>query len=194
MKSKTLMWLAGVNAALFGGLYLFGSTTMEPLHTITTRTVLPATVEESWEVLTDFSQYPDWNPYLPRVDGVLAPGEKVSFTLASKNFPESIDMTATLGEVTDNVRFFWKGRLVIQGLFDTRHVFELQQREDGDTDLHHFEEFRGVIPALLPWTGERAENTQMAFESMNEALRLRLGQEHRIDEATDHPINPAAHP
>lgn len=142
---------------------------------------MPASVEQSWSVLTDFSRYPDWNPYLPRVEGKLAVGEVVSFTLVDENFPGPFDLTARLGEVSENRRFYWTGRLGIQGLFDTRHVFELSTREDGNTDLHHYEEFRGLIPALLPRREERAGYTRRAFESMNNALQQRLRESNNTD-------------
>ena len=174
MKQKNLLISAIVIAVLFGGLYLIGSTRVPPLYTIRTEIMLPASPEQSWKILTDFARYPDWNPYLPRVEGKLAVGELVSFTLVDENFPEPFDLTARLGEVSANRRFYWTGRLGVQGLFDTRHVFELSPRNDGNTDLHHYEEFRGLIPALLPQREKRSGYTRAAFESMNMALYQRL--------------------
>jgi hypothetical protein len=98
----------------------------------------------------------------------------VSFTLVDENFPEPFDLTARLGEVSANKRFYWSGRLGIQGLFDTKHVFELHPRDDGNTDLYHYEEFRGLIPALLPQREKRSGYTRAAFERMNRALYQRL--------------------
>ena len=174
MKQKKLLIFSIVIVFLLGGLYVFGSTRVPPLYTIRTEIMLPASPEKSWEVLTDFARYPDWNPYLPRVEGKLAAGETVSFTLVDENFPEPFDLTARLGEVSDNKRFYWSGRLGIQGLFDTKHVFELHPRDDGNTDLYHYEEFRGLIPALLPQREKRSGYTRAAFERMNRALYQRL--------------------
>ncbi|MFT4613175.1 MAG: hypothetical protein ACI9NT_000313 [Bacteroidia bacterium] len=136
--------------------------------------MLPASPEQSWVVLTDFARYPDWNPYLRRVEGKLAVGEIMSFTLVDENFPDPLDLTARLGEVLVNERFYWTGRVGVQGLFDTRHFFELIPREDGNTDLYHYEEFRGLIPALLPKREMSTGNTRAAFERMNMALYERL--------------------
>lgn len=172
MKKKRLLIVA--IAAVLGGVYLSGSPGISPWYTIRTEIALPASPEQSWEVLTDFARYAQWNPYLPRVEGRLAEGQTVSFTLVDANFPEPIDLTARLGEVTPNKQFYWSGRLGVQGLFDTRHVFELRLREDGHTDLHHYEEFRGIIPALLPNREERTANTRQSFQRMNTALYQRL--------------------
>jgi hypothetical protein len=171
---KRTVILLSLIALLYAGLHMLGSTRVPPLYTIRTEMVLPASPEHSWQVLSDFASYAQWNPYLTRVEGTLAAGETVSFTLVDENFAEPLDLAATLGEVTANERFYWVGRLGIQGLFDTRHVFELSPRDDGNTDLFHYEEFRGVIPALLPQREKRSENTRAAFERMNLALLERL--------------------
>jgi hypothetical protein len=179
MKQKKVLIAAITIAVVFAGLYLFGSTRVPPLYAIKTKIILPASPENSWSVLTDFARYPDWNPYLPRVEAKFSAGESVSFTLVDENFPEPLDLTAQLGEIVANRSFYWTGRLGIQGLFDTRHVFELYPRDDGNTDLYHYEEFRGLIPALLPQRERRAEYTRAAFERMNMALYKRLNKSTR---------------
>ena len=174
MKYRKILIIVSVTTVLFVVLHWFGSSRVQPLYTISTELVLPTSPEQSWSVLTDFAQYPSWNPYLTRVEGKLLAGETVSFTLVDENFPEPLDLSAKLGEVSPDLRFYWVGRLGLQGLFDTRHVFELQSREDGGTNLHHYEEFRGIIPALLPNRHERSANTRRAFDRMNQALLERL--------------------
>jgi hypothetical protein len=176
VRSRLLLSAVLVLALAYAGLYWLGSTAAQPRYTISSKIVLPATVQESWRVLTGFEHYPQWNPYLTRVEGKLQAGETVAFTLIDKNFSEPLDLTARIGEVIPNKRFFWEGTVGVQGLFDTRHVFELQQREDGQTDLHHFEEFRGILPVLLPRAAERSANTEQAFTRMNQALAQRLGK------------------
>ena len=174
MKYRKTLIIVSVTTVALVVLHWFGSSRVQPLYTISTELVLPTSPEQSWSVLTDFEQYPKWNPYLTRVEGKLRAGERVSFTLVDENFPEPLDLTAQLGEVLPDLRFYWVGRIGVQGLFDTRHVFELLPREDGGTDLHHYEEFRGIIPALLPNTRQRKAKTRRAFESMNQALLERL--------------------
>ena len=64
MKQKKL--LISATAVVFGGLHLFGSTSVPPLYIIRTEITLPASPEKSWKVLTDFARYPEWNPHFPR--------------------------------------------------------------------------------------------------------------------------------
>ncbi len=174
MKQKRVVVSTTAIVLVFIGLHFFGSLHVSPLYTIRTQIILPANPAKSWSVLTNFAGYPDWNPYLPRVEGAFEVGESISFTLMDENFAEPLDLAARLGEISADRSFYWIGRVGIQGLFDTRHVFELYPRGDGNTDLHHYEEFRGLIPALLPRREKRAENTRAAFERMNVALYQRL--------------------
>jgi hypothetical protein len=80
-RRQTLLKVAIGSLLVFGGLHFFGSTAVRPLYTVSSEISLPASPQESWRVLTDFASYPDWNPYLRRVDGKLAPGKTVSYTL-----------------------------------------------------------------------------------------------------------------
>ena len=177
MKKKTLLKIAAACVLIVGALALFGSTLVPPVYTIRSEIILPTDIDKSWEVLTDFSSYPEWNPYLLKVNGTLAPGETVTFTLVDGNFSAPMDLTARVAHVQPNEQFYWVGTLGLQGLHDTRHVFELQALPDGITQLLHFEEFRGLLPWLLPKREERIALTRKAFESMNKALQERLGQQ-----------------
>jgi hypothetical protein len=85
---------------------------------------------------------------------------------------------AQVVKVSENEQFYWIGKAGIQGIFDTRHVFMLQAQEDGSTLLLHFEEFRGLLAALLPGEEERSAHTLRAFQKMNLALQQRLASEH----------------
>ncbi len=174
MKLKRLLPTILVAALLVAILHFFGSARVAPLYTIRTSIALPANLRDSWKVLTDFAEYPTWNPYLTRVEGRFSVGENMSFTLVDENFSDPLHLSATLGEVSPNKRFFWTGRVGIQGLFDTKHVFELVASDEETSELHHYEEFRGLIPAILPDREKRSANTRAAFERMNRALRQRL--------------------
>jgi hypothetical protein len=125
-------------------------------------------------MLTDFSQYPQWNPYLIRVDGKFLPGETVAYTLVDGNFEQPLKGTARIEVIEAYEQFYWVGKLLMPGIFDTRHVFQLVPQGDGSTQLLHFEEFRGLLAVLLPDREKRATHTRHAFDSMNQALQLRL--------------------
>lgn len=174
MGRKTLIKIAVACVLVYAGLSFYGSRSVPPIFTVSSSIVLPASAEKSWEVLTDFAKYPQWNPYLPRVEGALKPGERISFTLVAETFEKPLDLTARLIEVRAPEEIYWEGTLGIRGLHDTRHVFRLEPMVTGSTRLVHFEEFRGVLALLLPERERRMAQTKRAFESMNNALQKRL--------------------
>ncbi len=174
MKRKIFLSIAAVLVLAFAALNFAGSTLVAPIYTIRSEIILPASPERSWQVLTDFSKYPQWNPYLTRVEGQLEPGETISFTLVDANFAEPLDITARVTGVTPNEELYWIGAAIMRGVYDTRHVFQLEAQADGTTLLRHFEEFRGLLPALLPERELRTAHTLEAFTIMNNALQQRL--------------------
>jgi hypothetical protein len=176
VKKKTLLTITSISLLAFGALSLSGSRLVPPLYTINSEIVLAASPERSWEVLTDFSKYPDWNPYLTRVEATFAPGEKVNFTLIDGNFSGPMELQARLGEIAPNEQFYWIGTLGIRGIYDTRHGFSLHPLENGDTLLRHYEEFRGLLAWLIPKREERIAHTLTSFKKMNQALQERLAQ------------------
>lgn len=64
-------------------------------------------------------------------------------------------------------------RLALPGLFDGRHIFELQPAPGG-TRLVQREEFRGILVPLFARSLDR--NTARGFVAMNEALKARVEQ------------------
>ncbi len=156
------------------GVAQFGSADAPPLYTIEAEMVLPAGIDRSWQVLTDFKAYPEWNPYVPRAEGEFTKGGQLSFTIIDGNFAEPLDLTATFETIDPPDGFNWVGTLGMRGLHDTRHGFSLAAIDPNNTRLRHYEEFRGLLAWLMPGREERVRKTKAAFESMNAALRDRL--------------------
>jgi hypothetical protein len=176
MVKRILLIAVTFSVLVFTGLLFLGSRT-EPVYIIESEVILPADVALSWQVLTDFSKYPEWNPYVPRIEGQFAEGEKLSFTVVDANFEAPLDLQAELGEIVLNEHFHWSGMLLMPGLHDTLHGFILLDRGDGTTQLRHYEEFRGILPRVLPDRERRIAKTKASFQKMNEALKGLLTDE-----------------
>lgn len=76
----------------------------------------------------------------------------------------------TITAVEAERRLEWLGRLLVPGVFDGRHSFQLEDLGQGRTRLTQAESFSGALAGL---TGKTLERTQAGFEAMNQALRLR---------------------
>jgi len=134
---------------------------------IKTSIPINATPEKVWSILTDFKNYPQWNPFITQIEGELAINNKIKIKLEP---PESNKMkfTPTIKTLTYNKEFSWLGHLFVPGLFDGNHSFFLQKSK-GTTILLHEESFTGILVPLFK--KQLLTNTKKGFELMNKALK-----------------------
>jgi hypothetical protein len=131
---------------------------------------IDAPAERVWELLTDFASYPQWNPFIRKISGQPASGERLEVRLAP---PGGRGMTfkPKVLNAEPNHEFRWLGHLLVPGLFDGEHSFTIQPLEEKRVRFVQREVFKGV---LVPLLGRSLEtNTQRGFEEMNRALKER---------------------
>lgn len=135
--------------------------------TIETQIDIQANPQEVWKVLMDTAQYPQWNPFVKKLNGIVKVGEKIKIQLPGMRFKPIVQ------EVTINRKFSWIGKLGIKGIFDGHHQFELLDNGTS-TKFIHKEEFNGW---LVKWfMKNKSEETKKGFEEMNLALKNRVEQ------------------
>jgi hypothetical protein len=64
----------------------------------------------------------------------------------------------------------WRGRLLLPGIFDGEHCFELEER-GGTCVFRQLERFSGL---LVPLLGGALDATERGFAAMNIALKRRV--------------------
>lgn len=133
---------------------------------ITTSIVLPATPEKVWAVLTDFENYPNWNPFLTSATGDWAEGNTVAVTAGGMGFKP------TVLKIKEAQELRWLGSLLFRGVFDGEHYFILQDQGNGTTLFTHGEDFNGVLVPLFK--KKLTQDTKAGFQAMNEALKVRV--------------------
>ncbi|MFK7753876.1 MAG: SRPBCC family protein [Sedimentitalea sp.] len=136
--------------------------------TTTTEIEINAAPEAVWAVLNDTKSYPDWNPFMRRIDGVFVVGDQISVVLQPGEItPQAF--TPTVLVVSKNREIRWLGRLVMPGIFDGELYFKREESTDGTTLLRRGETFSGmVVYPLMALIGTDAPN---GFEAMNTALK-----------------------
>ena len=129
---------------------------------------ISAPKEKVWDILTDFERYPRWNPFIKSIKGTL----KVRQRLEVQVQPPDSGVFKFKPKVTSfkhQQEFSWLGSLLMYGIFDGRHIFEIEENSDGSTTLIHREEFSGI---LVPFMWKQLNTkTRDGFELMNEALK-----------------------
>jgi hypothetical protein len=138
-------------------------------HRIETEIEIEAPAARVWELLTDFSRMPSWNPFITAISGNLAQGEKLTVQIA---LPGKAPMrfNPVILTVRPNLELRWLGHLFFQGVLDGEHYFMLEPLNENRTRLRHGEAFSGFLVSML---GGVLQTTRQGFESMNSALKAR---------------------
>lgn len=135
---------------------------------------IQANVNEVWKTLTDFEKHYSWNPFIRSIKGDVQVGKKIRVHLGRAN-TKGMKFNPTVEILEPNKIFQWQGHLLIKGLFDGQHRFELKQIDEQNTLLIHSEKFRGILVPLFKKSLE--QDTRIGFEEMNEALKTRVESE-----------------
>jgi hypothetical protein len=136
---------------------------------IRTEVEIAAPVGRVWQVLTEFSRYPEWNPFMSAVDGDLAEGSRLRITLTTADGSEWTEKPRVLRVVPER-ELRLQSRMLFSGLFDGEHFFQLQSR-DGATVLVQAGNFGGL---LLNYMGRTVTQRARGFVGMNQALKKRV--------------------
>jgi hypothetical protein len=132
-----------------------------------------APASKVWKILTNFGDYPEWNPFLRWLHGDVSAGKKIAVRITP---PGANGMTfkPTVLKFVANKEFLWLGHLLFPGLFDGEHIFELIDNGNGTTTFVQRERFSGI---LIPLFNKKLDvNTREGFELMNQQLKKKAEQ------------------
>ncbi len=137
---------------------------------LTTEIEINASRNTIWQVLMDFSSYPEWNPFIVSITGNPTPGGSLQVTLQGEGM-KPMQIKPICIQSKDQAYFSWKGKLLVKGIFDGEHIFELVQLTEDKVRFKHYEQFTGL---LVPMIWNKIEGpTKAGFNAMNAALKKR---------------------
>ena len=139
------------------------------MRRIATAIDIAASPAAVWAVLTDFASYPDWNPFIRRLEGALREGARLIVTVRPPGRRE-MSFRPILLVVQPNRELRWLGHFLMPGIFDGEHSFVIEAASGG-CRLHHEESFGGI---LVPLFGKMLADTERGFVALNEALKQRV--------------------
>lgn len=126
-----------------------------------------------WSILTDFDSYPEWNPFIISIVGKPHLRERLNITIQPPGSkPMRFKPKVTLFKKEQ--QFGWLGHLLMIGVFDGHHSFEIHSNKAGTCTFIHREEFSGLLVPLF-WK-QLNTTTRAGFEAMNEAIKKRAEQ------------------
>ena len=141
---------------------------------LSTEIEFDGTPQEVWTHLTDLQTYPQWNPFIEKVDGELTVGAKLDVRLQPAD-ERGITMHPTVLAAEPGRELRWIGHLMIPGIFDGEHRFLIEEAGPGRVRFTQSERFGGIMVPLL-WKKLRDGGTAKGFRAMNEALARRVAE------------------
>jgi hypothetical protein len=152
---------------------------------VDTEIQIAAPADRIWKILTDFSAYGDWNPFIKGVRGQPAPDATLEFDLAyAKEYGSTKVIRVTeAAKVTGMMapRYFswvWNHGFGSWWL-SAEHVFRLKERDDGRVFFFHEVFYTGLsmvkLLGFLDFRREAVERkARLSMMKMNEALKERV--------------------
>ncbi|TRX61322.1 SRPBCC domain-containing protein [Fulvivirga sp. M361] len=132
-----------------------------------------APASKIWSVLMDFDLYPEWNPFVISVIGRAHLRERLKVTIQTGE-AKTMRFTPRVTIFKKEKEFAWLGQLLMAGLFDGHHRFEIKEIEHGQHLFIQKEQFSGLLVPLF-WK-KLDVGTRAGFVMMNEALKKRAEQ------------------
>jgi hypothetical protein len=135
---------------------------------IKTEILINASPEKVWAILTNFGNYPNWNPFIKSIKGEVRVGNKITARIEPPN-AKGMTFKPRILTFNTNKQLRWLGHLLFIGLFDGDHKFELIDNGNGTTTFIQSEIFKGI---LVPFFKKQLDNkTKKGFEAMNMKLK-----------------------
>ena len=127
---------------------------------------IAASPEAIWAILTDAPNYPTWDSGVERVEGRIAPGERITvFSAVNPGRPFPVNVT----EFSPGRRMVWSGGMPL-GLFKGVRTFTLTPQGDRGTNFIMREEYSGPLAGLI---GRSIPDLQPSFERFVTGLKRR---------------------
>jgi hypothetical protein len=136
---------------------------------IRTEIEINASPEKVWQILSDFENFPAWNPFVMKVLGHPKVGEVLQIEV---QLPESrlSKFTPEVLVAEPNKELRWVGTMALNA-FRGEHFYQIEKLGENKTKFIHGEHFSGWLVGLI-WL-LIGKQTEKGFQIMNEALKKR---------------------
>lgn len=170
---KIVAWLIGIGAAL--GLAGIGVLlAVQEDWNVSAVIIIDAPPEAVWQVLTDTERYPEWNPYISRLEGTLALGETVEIEAVQEDGSRGT-IPVVIVAFEPNRKLMWHGGSLPMGRGEHRYILEAHQQDqngEAQTRLTHSETWSGVI--VGKFTLHQFAPFAWGYPAQNKALKERV--------------------
>lgn len=154
--------------------FLFNSMSMKSQtianhHEVITQITIKSSPAEVWSMLTDVDKYPEWHPYIKKIEGKLDKQSKIKVTYKKNDTEEGV-FSAYIIDNEVNKKLSWGGSLGF--IFNAKHYYSIEAVGTDSVKLIQGEYWRGVFGGMY---GKKIYvDTARKFELMNNKLKFIL--------------------
>lgn len=138
------------------------------MREIRTDSEMMVPVERLWELLTDLSAYPQWNPLFPKAAGEFGAGAPLELAVKLPGI-EQFAITPTVLAIVPPKELCWLHRSRFPGLFYWEYRFEIEPLAVDRVRLIQRSIFRGVLAPLYAFGLGAA--VRQGSETLNAAVK-----------------------
>lgn len=140
------------------------------MREIKTEIEINASAERVWQVLSDFDRFPEWNPFVIKVEGKPIKGEILKIDV---QLPDSFKLKFTPEVLAANPgqELRWVGHMPL-GAFRGEHFYLIEPISKNKVRFHHGEYFSGWFVGIIFWMV--GDKTEQGYRDMNAALKKRV--------------------
>jgi hypothetical protein len=139
---------------------------------------IDATSDQVWAILTDFTAYPAWNPFIKYIHGILQHGARLEVRIQPSG-ARGMSFRPSVLMVDAGRELRWLGCFLLPGVFDGEHRFVIESLASGKVRFRQSEQFSGMLVPVFRGSLER--DTKRGFEEMNQALKARAEAQYEPD-------------
>lgn len=132
-----------------------------------------SSAERVWALITDFKDFPKWNPFMRCASGEIKTGGRLE-VLIQPSGTKGMMFRPKVLKVEPNRELRWLGRLYLPRLFDGEHALVIEPLSGVSVKFTQKEKFTGI---LVPFAGSLLSDTERGFNEMNKALKQRAEQQ-----------------
>ena len=142
------------------------SQTFSNKHEVRTEITIRSSSAAVWGMLTDVDNYPDWHPYIKKIEGKLSPKSKIKVTYKKDDTREG-KFSAYMIDNEVNKQLSWGGSLGF--IFRAKHYYSIEAVGPDSVRLIQGEYWRGIFGGMY---GKKIyRDTARKFELMNQKLK-----------------------
>ncbi len=139
-------------------------------YTIHAEIDINASISQVWNNFIEFKAYPEWNPFMTKIEGIPKRFERLRVELRC---PGAMNFTfyPKVMKVVPSMELEWHGTVVSKFLGSGTHCFRVEKVDSRFTRFIQFSTIRGLwVPGMKLYFGRKFRD---GFELMNQALKRR---------------------